>query len=336
MPSWDQATSRKVEEEVVPEKPGDVEMNNLAHNGGASEPMLAGATGTPLRSPARSSVYQSPTHAEPAYAPPYQPNDGYAGQPPQRGLRSPESFRSGQQTGVVDQYSNQQLGYGNRMNPSPSISPVYEGAGIYGQNQQFGRNSLRPGGQNQDYGRGSPRPGVQNQEFGRISPRPVIQNQQYGRNSPRPGGQEQEYEHSSPRPAMGAIPNYNNGQPTPQARGYGPPSPASGRVNSPLAPYQAYEVPQAAPFQDVRNNYTAPQPYAELDTGYTAPKPYAELDTGYGANSHIPSEPYAYAPSGSTRVEAPSPYQNNYNQSQELDSGNWRSQHYNGQQYHGR
>ncbi|KAF2810519.1 uncharacterized protein BDZ99DRAFT_520584 [Mytilinidion resinicola] len=387
MPSWSDATSRKVEEEIVPEKPGDVELHNLEHKAGASDSMLAGAAGTPLRSPGRSPVPQSPYHAESAYSPPSQQYGGFAGRPSQPGLRSQDSFRSGQQNGVVDQYGNQQPGYGNRLNSPAPGAPAYDPI------HQYERDSPRLGGQGQEYGRGSPRPGGQNNEFGRNSPRPAGQNNEFGR--------------SSPRPVMGGAANFNNGPSPTQNRGYGPPSLAIGRVNSPLAPNQVYDAPQLAPgrvnsplathqaydaprvapgrvnspmvthqgydapqaiparvnspyqpydapqavslYHHDQNNYTAPEPYHELDTSYTAPKPYAELAanytapkpyaelaTGYNAPPQAPSElSQGYAPSGSTRFEAPSEYQNNYQQPQELDSGSWPMQPQQQQQHNG-
>jgi hypothetical protein len=97
-----------------------------------------------------------------------------------------------------------------------------------------------------------------------------------------------------------------------------------------------------SPYQDARNNYAPPEPYAELDTGYTAPKPYAELAANYTAPqpyaelaaSNPSTHSHGYALSGSTRFEAPSPYQQSYQQPQELDSGIWPIQHQQ-QQYNG-
>jgi len=57
MPSWGDATTHKVEEEVPldDQKGNDVEMNHLDHNGyqhsSASDPMLANAAAAPMRSP---------------------------------------------------------------------------------------------------------------------------------------------------------------------------------------------------------------------------------------------------------------------------------------------
>lgn len=165
MPSWGDATSKKVEETVVPEEPGDVELNRLDRSGSASSPMLAGAAGAPLRSPAKSPVHQ--TRDEYGFPTQYQQNNGFIGGPPQRGVRSQDSFHSGQQVGVVDQYGQQRQGY------SP-VSPVHDRADAYGQNQEYSRSSPRPGVANYNGVRGlapgfhsSPSPGPPTGNYGR-------------------------------------------------------------------------------------------------------------------------------------------------------------------------
>lgn len=175
MPSWGDATSKKVEEEVVPEEPGAMELNRLDHNGSATSPMLAGAAGVPLRSPARSPVYQNSSHDEYGFPSQYQQNGGFVGGAPQRNHQSPDFYRSEQQTGVVGQYGQQQHGYG-------PVSPV-QGGGMYDQNQQYGRSSPRPGMANYN-GRPSYKPqspGAGNYGRGQPSPAPYqdTQNNNY-------------------------------------------------------------------------------------------------------------------------------------------------------------
>ncbi|OCK89972.1 uncharacterized protein K441DRAFT_734097 [Cenococcum geophilum 1.58] len=166
MPSWGDATSKKVEETAVPEEPGDVELNRLDHNGSATSPMLAGATGASLRSPARSPAHQ--TCDEYGFPTQDQQNNGFVGGAPQRRVRSPDSFHSGQQVGVVDQYGQRRQGY------DPAL-PVREGTGMYGQNQEYGRSSHRLGVTNYNGQQGrAPRP------YGSPSPGPPMGNHARG------------------------------------------------------------------------------------------------------------------------------------------------------------
>lgn len=238
MPSWGDATSKKVEKTVAPAEPGDVELNRLNHNGSATSPMLAGAAGAPLRSPARSPVHL--TRDEYGFPTQDQQSNGFVGGAPQRGVRSPDSFHSGQQVGVVDQYSQHRQGY-------DPVSPVREGAGMYGQNQEYGRSS--------------PRLGVTNY------------NDQQGR-APRP------YESPSPGPPMDS---HARGQ---GRQGYGQPSAASyqdlHQDNSYSAdPYARSISPGYAPSGSTRfepyhngyqNNYQDSQ---ELDSGHRQDQQYA-------------------------------------------------------------
>lgn len=95
MPTWGEAKSTHVEETVMPEKKGDVEMDRLNHNGSVTGSQISGVTGMqgPRRSPARSppiqtedgyglpGSYQNDTYAAGAMArrPSPNPRDSYNG-----------------------------------------------------------------------------------------------------------------------------------------------------------------------------------------------------------------------------------------------------------------
>ncbi|KAF2263369.1 hypothetical protein CC78DRAFT_273451 [Lojkania enalia] len=271
MPSWKDAKSTQVEEVVMPEKQGDMEMDRLDRNGSvtgsAVTSVAAAAAGR--RTPARSPVQRSPTYDNYGFPPGYQ-NDSFVGGTPRRSPRNSPAPQAGQ-------YGQQQDDY--RMgSTSPSISPVY-GAGMgRTQDQQFGQ-------QQDNYRMGSPSQ----------SPPPVYgagagytQNQQYGRRSPNQGyNQQAELPAPSRSPAHQSP--YNNGYgnssstgryiddnyiPNP-ARSHSPsytnPSPSheTSRYELPAATYpgqQTYETPIAA--YPGQQTYQAFQP-SQQESGVT-------------------------------------------------------------------
>ncbi|KAF2116831.1 hypothetical protein BDV96DRAFT_572943 [Lophiotrema nucula] len=157
MPSWGEAKSTHVEEVVVPEKRGDMEMERLDHNGsmtGSSVTAAAvagGVAGGARRSPGRSPLHQSPTHDDYGFPQGYQ-NDSFVGAAPHRNSPGPQG---GQYRRPQDPYRGG--------SPAQNLSPV-NGAGAgpgFNQNQQYGRKSPNrspiqgPGyinGYNQGYG----------------------------------------------------------------------------------------------------------------------------------------------------------------------------------------
>ncbi|KAF2865305.1 hypothetical protein BDV95DRAFT_599778 [Massariosphaeria phaeospora] len=132
MPSWGDARSRHVEEEVMPEKRGDMEMDRLNHNGSTT-----GLSGTGAAAVGVTRRPRQPSPVQGGYGPPqgYQ-NDALASRVPQ-----PSPNHSPAPYGA--QYGQQQDPYRHVSPIQPSLSPVYgAGAGAgYAQGQQFGRRS---------------------------------------------------------------------------------------------------------------------------------------------------------------------------------------------------
>ncbi|KAF2745837.1 hypothetical protein M011DRAFT_527360 [Sporormia fimetaria CBS 119925] len=120
MPVWSEAKSTRVEEEVIPEKRGDVELSRLDTTGVAA--------GAAMAAPRRSPVHRSPTGD--GYASPvgYQ-NDSFVNQAPRR---SPGPYAGGYEPD--NRYRD--------VSPvhQQSLSPVY-GAGAGYQNDYQGRRS---------------------------------------------------------------------------------------------------------------------------------------------------------------------------------------------------
>lgn len=139
MPSWRDAKSVHVEEEVVPEKRDDVEMDRLDHNGSmAGTSMAAVAAGGAARmspGPGRSPVHRTQTENGYGYSAQNYQNDPYA---------SPSSHYSPQ----GGAYGQQQDAYRGMSPTHPTGSPVY-GAGppSYTTNQ-YDRRSPGPAAYN--------------------------------------------------------------------------------------------------------------------------------------------------------------------------------------------
>lgn len=118
MPSWSDAKSTRVEETVIPEKRGDLEMDRLDHNGGATS---AAAVGYARRSPGPSPIQRSPTHDNYGFPPDYQ-NDSFVSAAPQRNQHTSPGPYGGQYNRYEDDYRG--------VTPVSSISPVHSaGAG---------------------------------------------------------------------------------------------------------------------------------------------------------------------------------------------------------------
>ncbi|KAF2464836.1 uncharacterized protein BDR25DRAFT_241235 [Lindgomyces ingoldianus] len=154
MPSWNEARSVHVEETVMPEKKGDMEMDRLNQNGSVIDSTVtaAAAVGGPRRSPARSPVQRSPTQDSYGFPPGYQANS-LAGGPPHR---SPQSSP----LPYGRQYGEHQDNYRGG-SPAQSLSPVYVAGGGYAQNQSYGHRSPNQNN-NQPYDRPNARPSPPN------------------------------------------------------------------------------------------------------------------------------------------------------------------------------
>ncbi|KAF2190413.1 hypothetical protein K469DRAFT_697684 [Zopfia rhizophila CBS 207.26] len=138
MPDWRDAKSMQVEEIVVPEKKGDMEMDRLDQNGSVTNFAVTGAAavGGAGRSPVRSPVRRSPTNDSYGFPAGYSQNDSFVSSAPQRSPRNSPGPYGGR-------YGQQQDNY-RGVSPVQSLSPVY-GAGGYSQNQQHGRRSPNAG-----------------------------------------------------------------------------------------------------------------------------------------------------------------------------------------------
>lgn len=133
MPTWKDGRDVhiEVEEQAVPEKRGDMEMNRLDHNGSMTSGSLTamGAVGGARRSPGpRSPV--SPLADNYGFPPGYQ-NDSFMNAVPHGTSPSPQ--RGPYAPAPQDDY--------RRGSPGASLSPVHGTGGGYGQSQQYGRTS---------------------------------------------------------------------------------------------------------------------------------------------------------------------------------------------------
>ncbi|KAF2791409.1 hypothetical protein K505DRAFT_351305 [Melanomma pulvis-pyrius CBS 109.77] len=262
MPEWSAAKSTHVEEEVIPEKRGDVELDRFDQNGSVVGASLAGTTavGTARRSPGRSPVQRSPTGDSYGFPPAYQ-NEAIANGPPRRSP-GPLGAQYGQQQ---DQYRG--------VSPAQSLSPVNGPGAGYMQNQQFGRNSPSQG-YNQQHNR--PPQGH--------SPAPPASNG-YGY---APSDVSHEMDDTS---AYGTQPNnnnYNNNNYAP-ARSHTP-GYAPVRQNTPAyAPSSAYSASNYAPSESTR--YEAPAAYPGQQTYEPAEPVYPGQPTYRAFSPAVPQQP---------------------------------------------
>ncbi|KAJ4368875.1 hypothetical protein N0V83_005957 [Neocucurbitaria cava] len=144
MPTWKDGRDVHVEaeEEAVPQKRGDMEMDRLNHNGSVTNTSMTGmaAVGAAGRSPGagrslgpgRTPIQRSPTGDSYGFPPGYQ-NDSFVGASPQRNSPSPYGKPYAQQ----DDY--------RRVSPGPNnLSPMYGPGEGYAQNQLYSRHSPQP------------------------------------------------------------------------------------------------------------------------------------------------------------------------------------------------
>jgi hypothetical protein len=164
MPSWSEATSYKVEETVVPEKKGDMEMDRLDQNGSVTSSGITAAAavapGPGRRSPGRSPVQRSPTADSYGFPAGYQ-NDSFASSGQHRNSPGPYAGQYGQQRD--DYHGNQRqnlspvhgagagAGYGRRSpgqgynqynSPGPRRSPTQPQPNLYA--NEYGRQNYSP------------------------------------------------------------------------------------------------------------------------------------------------------------------------------------------------
>jgi hypothetical protein len=240
MPEWSAAKSTRVEEEVIPEKRGDMEMDRF-DNGSMAGTTAVGAMGA-RRSPGpgRSPIQRSPTGDDYGFP------QGY-----QNGAMAPGPYGA--------QYGQQQDQY-RGVSPAQSLSPVNGMGAGYAQNQQYGRSSPAQGyNQEQQYNR---------PPQGR-SPIPQ-QSNVYGYGP-------SDVSHEDDTPSYGQQPN-NNYAPVPgrsHTPGY-----AEDRSHTPgYAPSSAYSQSNYAPTESTRYEpsiaYPGQQPYESAEAAaYPGQQPY--------------------------------------------------------------
>jgi hypothetical protein len=256
MPSWSDAKTSHVEEEVIPEKQqNNIEMDRLDQNGSLAGSVITGAAiaGATRKSPGpgRSPVQRLQTQDNYGYPVGYQNNDSFVSSVAPRDAHSSPAPQG--------RFYNQEQGGYRGVSPVQQTAPAY-GAGVgYAQNQQYDRHSPGPNyPQTQDYNRRSPGPNYpQTQDYGRASPGPNYAQEQFRRPSPA----------HSPSPV--------------DAYGYSAPSqqdhhlmPASGmQRNESYAPTEStlYE-PSAAPAYPGQQSY-ASEPVYPGQQGYQAFNP---------------------------------------------------------------
>jgi hypothetical protein len=265
MPSWNDARSVQVEveEEAVPEKRGDVEMDRLNYNGSvpntSTAGVAAGAMGAGMRAspgPGRSPV--SPVQGTDAYGFPasYQDQYGRRGSPAQNQNISPNY-------GVNTGYAQD-----NYRQPSPAqnqnISPVYGANTGYAQDnyrqpspaQSYSQYSQTSNAQDTLYDRRSP---AQNQAYNIAQPSYNAPSERY--NSPAPPSY-----HTTANPysyAPAPTPTYN--QPRSNTPGYGNGNAGDGGGVYDAVPSRT-QTPSAYPGQQT---YQAFQPQGQQYSGVT-------------------------------------------------------------------
>jgi hypothetical protein len=277
MPSWRDAKTTHVEEEYIPEKREDVELDRLDHNGSVAGTSMAAvaAGGAARRSPGPARSPMQHLQAEDGYGYSQGHQDGsYVNNMPQP---SPSSAPSGYSSA----YSQQHDGYrgASPVDQSLAPAPLYGaggGAG-YAQNQQYDRRSPGPGYNGSPQRSPSPGYGQYGQQNTARTPPPLNTNN-YGYNN----NQYSPREVSPIDPVM-----YNNGIPA---------ALAPGRVPSPVyAPSGStrFEPPApsgspapAYPGQQVFGSTEAPQPAQQPYRAYTP----AQTQDPYSGVSRKPVE----------------------------------------------
>ncbi|CAI6339386.1 unnamed protein product [Periconia digitata] len=276
MPSWNESKTIHVEEEVnVPEKPNDVELDRLNHNGSVTGNSMTAAAavggyrGSP--GPRRSPVQRTQTQDSYGFPAGYQ-NDSFVNGSPQRGPHTsppPQNGPYGQQQG---NYGQPPARYGD-VSPVHSGSPVYGGGGGYAQQDRY-------------YDRGSPAP-----------------------NYPQQQQQQQQYRQPSPVDSYGQSNPYANAYP---ARGQDPMSmPAVNNYSVPRSytPASASREPMNASPSPVQNTeYTPPALPSALTAGQPPsgpPKSDSPAPAYPGQQSYDSSQQANAGPPGGYRAFTP-------------------------------
>ena len=243
MPSWSDAKTSHVEEEVYPEKQNTIEMDRLDQNGSAAGSSITGAAvaGAPRRSPGpvRSPVQRMQT--QDTYG--YQDNTYANNAPPRDPRNSPRP---------QDRYYGQEQGVYRGVSPVQATVPPYAVGAGYAQHQQYdSRSPTSEYAPSQDYDRRSPAPNY-------------AQTQNYGRGSPGPNYAQEQLRR--PGPGYSASPVNPHGYSTP------PPQEPQFR-NDGYAPSESAQYePSVAPSYPGQQSYAA-QPAYPGQQGYQAFNP---------------------------------------------------------------
>ncbi|OAL50144.1 hypothetical protein IQ07DRAFT_567866 [Pyrenochaeta sp. DS3sAY3a] len=249
MPTWKDGRDVhvEVEQEALPEKRGDLEMDRLDHNGSVTNGSMTAmaAVGGARRSPGsgRSPNQHSPTDSY-GFPPGYQ-NDSFVGAGPQRNSPSPYNRPYAQQ----DEYRRGSPG------PRSNLSPVYGAGEGYGQNQRYENRSP-----------------AQQQPYNQYS-----QQDRYD-DDDRYDQPAQRYHSPSPPPANNynynqSAPSYDNFAPAqqqPRVKSPGYPVDEPARYASPVSAYPGQQTYQSEPASyPGQQAYQAFQPAAPQSQQYT-------------------------------------------------------------------
>ncbi|KAH5319790.1 hypothetical protein HBI12_105900 [Parastagonospora nodorum] len=248
MPSWGDARDRhvEVEEQPVPEKRGDMEMDRLNHNGSVTNTSMAGMAAVPRRSPVPTRSPVSPVDG-------YGYNQGFENEPlvgaaPHRSPHaSPAPYSNARPYVQQDDY--------RRGSPAQNLSPVYGAGEGYARNQSYDRHSPAPQQQPHDpydhYDQHDAQSGYASiPPSYHTSPPPPAQSYN---NAP--------YDNFAPAPAR---------QRTPSPEYSYPPEPA--RTPEPIAqPVSAYPG-QRSYTPQAQNSYPGQPTYQAFNPGQTGPQ----------------------------------------------------------------
>jgi hypothetical protein len=265
MPSWSDAKVSHVEEEVIPEKQNNIEMDRLDQNGSVAGSSMTGAAvaGAPRRSPGpgRSPVPRMQTQ-DPYGFPAGYHNDSYANNaPPHDPRNSPRP---------QDRYYGQEQGVYRGVSPIQASAPSYGAGAGYAHHQQYDDQSPTAGyAPPRHYDQQSPAPNyTQTQNYGRGSPGPNYAQEQFRRPSPAHSPSPvNPYGYSAPRPQeahyTGNNVQHNDGYAPSESTRYEP-SPAPSYPGQ-----QAYASEPAYPGQQGYQAFNPGQPQGQQHSGVT-------------------------------------------------------------------
>ncbi|KAF1997680.1 hypothetical protein P154DRAFT_524564 [Amniculicola lignicola CBS 123094] len=289
MPSWGDARETHVEEEVVPEKKGDLELNRLDQNGSMNGGMAgAAAVGAARRSPGpgRLPMDRNPTNDSYGFPPGYQNNQPRNGTPlgvlQQQQMAGPRRMGTPQGMGVPRMGTPQGMGNPQRMG-TPQRGPPGQFADPYNQQQDGYRGASPVHAVSPVYGAGAGPGLAREQQYNQSTlANDYTQNSQYDRHSPvdnyntaynAPPAQ-------SPPPRQYSPPQQYHQQQLQQPQG--PPSP--------MSPYGAQDHDHGN-HQGMQNSY-APLANARSPSPHYAPTESSRYEDSVAPSYHTTAPAY--------------------------------------------